>query len=86
MVLSHISDFKGLEDSALSSFNGSTALTRILSADILFLVTLLYVGSIYGLVHLIAWDGPFATLTQLWMWRVSCFIIAAPAVMVPSSY
>jgi hypothetical protein len=40
-------------------------------------------GSIYGVVHLIAWNGPFTTQIQTWMWRTSCFVIASPIVLLP---
>lgn len=34
-------------------------------------------GAFYGGVHLLAWDGPFRSTTEQWMWRISCIIIAS---------
>jgi hypothetical protein len=82
MVVSHISNFEDLQDDALDGFKGSTALTRQLDAETFFWVLLLFAGSIYGLIHLLAWNGPFATLGQRWTWRVACFVIASPSVVV----
>jgi hypothetical protein len=82
MVPSHISDFDDLSDPELNSFKGSTALTQTLEAKTFFWVSLLFAGNIYGLVHLIAWNGPFTSLVQRWMWRASCLIIVSPSVIV----
>jgi len=38
------------------------------------------VGAIYGGVHLLAWNAPFATRTESILWRISAVAITAPIV------
>ncbi|XPT04421.1 hypothetical protein M3J09_013499 [Ascochyta lentis] len=51
--------------------------------DSLFIACLLAAGSLYGGVHLLAWNGPFASLKEQWVWRISCIIIAGPGMLSP---
>ena len=82
MLKTHVSLDSSLEDQTLGTFTGSTWISRRLSnAEIVYGMLLLFAGSIYGLVHLLAWNGPFATTTERVMWRISCFIIASPFVL-----
>lgn len=62
----------------LGDFQGSNWLSRRtrISAEFLFWVSLLSAGSVYGGIHLFAWNGPFATEVERWMWRVSCIALA----------
>lgn len=86
MVLPHISDFYGFDDATLDGFRGSTILTRKIGPQMFYLTLLQLAGSIYGLVHLIAWNGPFTSLVQRWMWRASCLFIASPASVIMIGY
>jgi hypothetical protein len=86
MVLPYISDLDELDDLTLDGFKGSTTLTENMDAEKFFYIMLMLAGSIYGLVHLIAWNGPFTSLVQRWMWRGSCLIIASPTVIVMIGY
>jgi hypothetical protein len=66
-----------------SYFPSEGRLTQVFNEKAKFIswAALMAAGSIYGVVHLIAWNGPFKTETQRWMWRTSCFIIASPIVL-----
>ncbi|KAJ8111290.1 hypothetical protein OPT61_g6083 [Boeremia exigua] len=86
LLVSHISDFDDIKDYRLAGLRGSNVFSRKLDTDYFLSMMLLVAGSVYGLVHLIAWNGPFTTLTQRWMWRVSCLIIASPTVVVAIIY
>lgn len=71
-------------DGNLSNFVGSTWFTRKFSdSSLIFLMSMMFAGSLYGLIHLLAWNGPFTTVTERWLWRVSCFIIASPVILFP---
>lgn len=43
------------------------------------------IGSAYGGLHLLAWDAPFRTYAEQFLWRFSSLIIALTGVMVPAS-
>lgn len=85
MVLPYISDLDEIND-VTTQFRGSTTLTENMDAKKFLLIMLMLAGSIYGLLHLIAWNGPFTSLVQRWMWRGSCLIIASPTVIVMVGY
>lgn len=82
VVLPYISDLDELDDVTLR-FRGYM---NAEDAERFLWIMLLLAGSIYGLVHLIAWNGPFTSLVQRWMWRGSCLIIASPIVIVMIGY
>jgi hypothetical protein len=82
VVLPYISNLDDLDDVTLRS----TALTKYMSAERFLWIMLMLAGSIYGLVHLIAWNGPFTSLVQRWMWRGSCLIIVSPTIIVMIGY
>ena len=77
MVVFYASSYAG-QDDTLKHFRGSTIPTRIMDAEIFLMMMVLLAGCIYGLVHLMAWNAPFTSLTQRWMWRASCLVIASP--------
>jgi hypothetical protein len=81
MLLTQIFDSDTLDDNSLGDFRGSNKFTQKLDAITFFWLIVLFAGSVYGLVHLIAWNGPFTSLLQRWTWRVSCLIIASPSVL-----
>jgi len=54
--------------------------------DVVLGFSLMLAGAIYGGVHLFAWNGPFHTEKEQWMWRISCIIIAIPPIFVPLLY
>jgi hypothetical protein len=85
MVLPYISDLDELEDVKLR-FRGSTTLTKNIDAEKFLWIMLMLAGSIYGFVHLIAWNGPFTSLVQRWIWRGSCLIIASPTAIFMIGY
>jgi hypothetical protein len=85
MVTPYISDLDELEDVTLR-FRGSIKLTENMDAETFLWIMLMLAGSIYGLVHLIAWSGPFTSLVQRWMWRGSCLIIASPTAIFMIGY
>lgn len=76
MLVSYMPTFGTVYDIDLYDLQGSTALTRGQDSDELFRMFIAAFANIYGLVHLIAWNGPFTTLTQHWMWRAACLIVA----------
>ncbi|EEU41559.1 uncharacterized protein NECHADRAFT_87751 [Fusarium vanettenii 77-13-4] len=41
-------------------------------------MTFLYAGCIYGGLHLIAWNGPFRTHTEVLLWRIAAVTITGP--------
>lgn len=45
--------------------------------DMVLWFSLMLAGAFYGGVHLLAWNGPFHTKKEQWMWRVSCIVIAS---------
>jgi hypothetical protein len=45
---------------------------------IAFYIALAATGSVYGGLHLLAWNGPFPTAAERTLWRFSGFLIAAP--------
>lgn len=47
------------------------------------LLSYIIVGAFYGGLHLLAWNGPFLTLREQWMWRISCIVIASPLLVFP---
>jgi hypothetical protein len=61
-------------------------LESIGAPDIAFSTILLIAGSFYGGVHLLAWNGPFPTPLERWLWRASCIVIACPGFMALFSY
>ncbi|KAH6619005.1 hypothetical protein C7974DRAFT_342103 [Boeremia exigua] len=81
LLVPYISNFD-TRSVELSGFRGSNIFTKKVEVYYFFPIMLLVAGSVYGLVHLIAWNGPFTTPIQRWMWRVSCLIIASPTVIV----
>lgn len=81
MVLTHRSDFDFVDDDRLKDFKGSTRLTRTVGPQTFYLTLTFVAGSVYGLIHLIAWNGPFTSLVQRWMWRGSCLVVASPSVL-----
>jgi hypothetical protein len=78
MVLTHASNYD-LNDDTLTNFRGSTILTQRMHAKTFPVAIALLTGSIYGLVHLIAWNGPFTSYAQRYFWRTSCILVAIPA-------
>jgi hypothetical protein len=70
-------------DTTLGHFLGSNRLTSRFNtkAKYVFWAGWLADGSVYGAIHLIAWNGPFTTRVERWMWRSSCLIIAAPGLL-----
>lgn len=57
--------------------------TRFLQAvfDNYVLVTgVLVIGSLYGSIYLIAWNGPFSTGKEQLAWKISCFLVASPGI------
>ncbi|KAJ7752881.1 hypothetical protein B0H16DRAFT_1835965 [Mycena metata] len=40
-------------------------------------VGILGVGSIFGSIHCAAWDAPFPSMSEMWIWRISSVFIAA---------
>ena len=40
-------------------------------------------GSLYGGIHLLAWNGPFSSHAELILWRIACCVIVAPIVLAP---
>jgi hypothetical protein len=52
--------------------------SKTLSPDTVLSIGLLLAGSLYGGIHLFAWDGPFPSGTERLLWRISCLIIASP--------
>jgi hypothetical protein len=76
----------------LRDFQGSNWLSRriMIYADFIFWAGLLIAGSVYGGIHLLAWNGPFATEVERWMWRSSCIALvgAMPIIVlrIPSVY
>ncbi|KAF3037857.1 hypothetical protein E8E11_000342 [Didymella keratinophila] len=57
-----------MDDDTLSKFEGSTWFTRQFNnAQVVYWSTLALAGSVYGLVHLLAWDGPFPTQAERWL-------------------
>lgn len=47
---------------------------------------LLLAGAIYGGIHLLAWNGPFHTDRERWLWRISGITIASPIVIIPTQF
>jgi hypothetical protein len=45
-------------------------------------VSMMIANIVYGGVHLLAWDGPLPSRTQLFLWRISAITISAPGVVV----
>jgi hypothetical protein len=61
-------------DKALKQWRRS----KTLSPDSVLWTGLLLAGSLYGGIHLFAWNGPFPSGTERLLWRISCLIIASP--------
>lgn len=51
---------------------------RLLALEYVSHFTLSLAGSLYGGLHIFAWNGPFTTTTERNLWRASCMIIAGP--------
>jgi hypothetical protein len=65
-------------DEALKQWRRPKSLTP---STVLF-TGLLLAGSLYGGIHLFAWNGPFPSGTERLLWRISCLIIASPVALV----
>jgi hypothetical protein len=50
------------------------------TSDIIFTAGICAAAALYGCIHLLAWNGPFATMREQWMWRIACLIIATPVI------
>ncbi|KAH7085218.1 hypothetical protein BKA63DRAFT_548398 [Paraphoma chrysanthemicola] len=48
------------------------------SPSTVFVMGMYLAGSLYGGFHLLAWYGPFTTRAERLLWRISCFIIVSP--------
>jgi hypothetical protein len=72
--VSHSSDdsLKRLHDKWPFSYLGAD------SSSINFYIALAAAGTVYGGLHLLAWNGPFPTRAERILWRASGFIIAVP--------
>ena len=69
-------------DQALYRWKSSLRSSRVINdPDKVLWTGLFFTGAFYGGIHLLAWNGPFSSLTEQWMWRVSCFIIASPGIV-----
>ncbi|KAJ4368525.1 hypothetical protein N0V86_009430 [Didymella sp. IMI 355093] len=69
-------DLKRFKRSATSSWDPDNVLWFFL----------MVAGAIYGGIHLLAWNGPFQTAQEQWLWRISGIIIASPVVIVTALY
>jgi hypothetical protein len=56
--------------------------SKTLSPNTVLSIGLLLAGSLYGGIHLFAWNGPFPSGTERLLWRISCLIIASPVGLV----
>jgi hypothetical protein len=65
-------------DKALKHWRRSKAL----SPDSVLFTGLLLAGSLYGGIHLFAWNGPFPSGTERLLWRISCLVITSPVALV----
>jgi hypothetical protein len=54
-----------------------TRLFRTVSDNYVLVTVVLVAGSLYGSIHLIAWNGLFSTEKIQLTWKMSCFIIAS---------
>lgn len=46
--------------------------------DGLYMTGLMLAGTVYGGLHLLAWNGPLAKPDEQWLWRCACIIVASP--------
>ncbi|KAF1931065.1 uncharacterized protein M421DRAFT_338869 [Didymella exigua CBS 183.55] len=46
--------------------------------DEFYATGLMLAGTIYGGLHLLAWNGPFVSTGEQWLWRYACMTIASP--------
>ncbi|KAH8726746.1 hypothetical protein GQ44DRAFT_679203 [Phaeosphaeriaceae sp. PMI808] len=60
--------------------------SKFVSPNAVLYTGLLVAGSLYGAVHLFAWNGPFPTKVQRMLWRVSCIVISSPLVLIVLFY
>ena len=51
---------------------------RVRPAATMFTTGLLAASSVYGGVHLIAWNNHLPSRAEDYLWKISCFIVAAP--------
>ena len=58
-LMNHVSDFPG------NSYIGSYSYLRLCASS-------LAAPIIYGGIHLAAWDYPFASKTEQWLWKIAC--------------
>ncbi|KAH7094861.1 hypothetical protein FB567DRAFT_511241 [Paraphoma chrysanthemicola] len=56
------------------------------SPEEVFASSMYFVGSLYGGCHLFAWYGPFPTMAQRILWRISCCIIVSPILLALSVF
>jgi hypothetical protein len=54
---------------------------KLLTPNTVLSTGLLLAGSLYGGIHLFAWNGPFPSGTERLLWRISCLIIASPVAL-----
>jgi hypothetical protein len=65
-------------DKALTQWRRS----KISSPNTVLSTGLLLAGSLYGGIHLFAWNGPFPSRIERLLWRISCLVIASPVGLV----
>ncbi|KAJ8111466.1 hypothetical protein OPT61_g5945 [Boeremia exigua] len=70
-------------DKTLKRLTPSSA-TKTSMLDYVLWLCVMAAGAIYGCVHLLAWNGPFNTYREQWMWRVSSIVVASPILILPS--
>ncbi|KAF8644711.1 hypothetical protein AX16_008313 [Volvariella volvacea WC 439] len=44
------------------------------------------IGIVFGAIHLIGWNFPFSTTTELWLWRSSSLVLTIIPVFIPLSW
>ncbi|KAJ7059140.1 hypothetical protein C8F01DRAFT_989693, partial [Mycena amicta] len=42
----------------------------------------LFGGALFGAIYCIAWNSPFPSAVEMWMWRVSAAVVAAVPLLV----
>jgi hypothetical protein len=55
---------------------------KTLTPNTVLFTGLLLAGSLYGGIHLFAWNGPFPSGIERLLWRISCLIITSPVALV----
>ncbi|KAJ7919456.1 hypothetical protein B0H13DRAFT_244966 [Mycena leptocephala] len=79
VVLGQFFDFKPALSTSVPSFWS----THDVSNARLFLFILALVSSAFGAIHCAAWNGPFPSAVEMWMWRSCSLAVAAiPLVLI----